>query len=94
MYLRKSIDLFLSVALIFTTVLVAAIPSHCQSTGQPIVKGELGARIDRFMSEVEESGFSGSLLVAKKDDIVFARGFGFADRGKQVRSTSHTIFDM
>ena len=46
------------------------------------------------MSDLEASGFSGSLLVAKKQEVVFAKGFGFADRGKQVRSTSHTIFDI
>jgi len=41
---------------------------------------------------VDEGLLSGSILIAKGGKIVFAKGYGFADRENNIRNTPETIF--
>ena len=41
----------------------------------------------------KENNFSGSALVKKGDNIVFARAYGYAHRGFKVKNTIDTMFD-
>jgi CubicO group peptidase (beta-lactamase class C family) len=86
---QKTILTAFSLAVFFCT----AASSGSGST-RDIVKGRLGNQIDGYMQRLEQSGFSGSLLVAKEGEIVFAKGLGLADRAKEIRATSETIFDI
>jgi len=46
------------------------------------------------LSKLAESGFSGVLLVAKDSQIVIAKGYGLANREKQLPFTTATVFDI
>ena len=56
------------------------------------VNGELGARIDVFLSRITPFGFSGTVLVAKGDQIVLNKGYGLAIRSQGVPNAADTIF--
>ncbi|MCZ6598021.1 MAG: serine hydrolase [Planctomycetota bacterium] len=66
----------------------------CDGGDEPIVRGELGAEIDEYMSRVEAFGFSGVLLVADARGIVFAKGYGLADREKGIPVGTDTVFTV
>ncbi|MFQ5825182.1 MAG: serine hydrolase domain-containing protein [bacterium] len=59
-----------------------------------IVNGEIGTKIDEYMSRLENLGFSGALLVAKDDEIILAKGYGLADRERNIPVTTETVFTI
>lgn len=46
------------------------------------------------IKDVEDNGFSGSVLVAKDGKILLSKGYGIADLGKKTENTSKTIFEI
>jgi CubicO group peptidase (beta-lactamase class C family) len=58
------------------------------------VEGPLGRELDERMNERARAGFSGVLFVAKDGDVVIAKGYGLANRERQIPFTSRTVFDI
>ena len=55
------------------------------------LKAEVTKRLDQVASEDK---FSGVVLMAKDAQILFARAYGYADRGKKARNTLETKFNL
>ncbi|MEL6251234.1 MAG: serine hydrolase domain-containing protein [Bacteroidota bacterium] len=51
-------------------------------------------RMEKYLSDFEKAGFSGSVLVAEKGEILLRKGYGESDQGKGVPNKPETIFDM
>ena len=56
------------------------------------VSGELGGRLDEYLTRITPFGFAGTVLVAKDGEIVLNKGYGMAIRAEGVRNTSDTVF--
>lgn len=53
------------------------------------------AKMDRYLQQQAASGeFNGSALVARNGRIVFARGYGYADRENRRPNTAETLFRL
>jgi len=63
-------------------------------SGRDEVHGPLGEALDRYLSQLEVFGFSGSALVAKDGQVVLNKGYGLADRAAKRPYTASTIFDI
>jgi CubicO group peptidase (beta-lactamase class C family) len=63
------------------------------TAGEQVV-GELGQTLDRYMKRAEANGFSGSALAARGDQVILAKGYGWADREKKIRETEATVFSI
>lgn len=50
------------------------------------------APLDGYLDRVESFGFSGTVLVAKKDEVLLARGLGLANREQRTPMTPETAF--
>ena len=61
---------------------------------EEIINGDLGGKIDRYMRKAEANGYAGSVLVARGENIVLAKGYGLADREKKIRQTAETVFSI
>jgi CubicO group peptidase (beta-lactamase class C family) len=61
---------------------------------QPLSFAERANRVDQYYEQAVKHGFSGSVLVAKDDRILLAKGFGEADRAKHVPNTKDTLYDI
>ncbi|MGD9723764.1 MAG: serine hydrolase [Pirellulales bacterium] len=59
-----------------------------------VIAGDLGQKLHEHMSKGAEQGFSGALLVAKDGQVVIAKGYGMANREKQIPFSSTTVFDI
>lgn len=60
--------------------------------GAGIVRGADAQRIDAYLTQLEEQGFSGALLVARGDEVILSRGYGLADRTRGVPVGPDTVF--
>jgi CubicO group peptidase (beta-lactamase class C family) len=58
----------------------------------PIVSGSIGRGLDSAFTVLAKEGLSGSVLVAAADRVVFAKGFGFADRARRIPATVATRY--
>ena len=72
--------------IIFLALLLFFSCSVFQSDQKKIVK-----EIEAYMTRLENNGFSGSLLVAKDNKILLARGWGFANYQKKIPFTENTV---
>ncbi len=53
---------------------------------------DIKAKINEYMARSEKNGFSGALLVAKAGNIILSRGYGLANRERNIPVTSQTVF--
>ncbi len=60
--------------------------------GQPVVIGDTAIRIDNYLKKLEtEEGFSGGLLIIKNGKKVFSKGYGWANKEKQIPFTTTSL---
>ena len=59
-----------------------------------VVNGALGRALDAHLTAQEKLGLHATALVAKGNEILLHKGYGFAIREKQRRNTVETIFDI
>jgi CubicO group peptidase (beta-lactamase class C family) len=58
-----------------------------------VIRGNLGAALDQYLSRLEGFGFSGAVLVAKDGKIFLSKGYGLADRERSIPVTADTMFE-
>ena len=64
-----------------------------QKNGQTVIEGTKGKKIDDLMRAYEGEGLlSGSVLVAEKGNVVYKRGFGYANAEFKVPNAPDTKF--
>ncbi|MBO0330850.1 serine hydrolase domain-containing protein [[Muricauda] lutisoli] len=51
-------------------------------------------KIDNYLSQSVVNGYSGSVLVVKKGEVILSKGYGWADRLKKVPNTPSTVFNI
>jgi len=54
-------------------------------------KNNLTSKLEEYMIHAEKAGFSGSVLVAKDNQILLAKGYGMADKNKGIPFTAETV---
>lgn len=72
---------------------LACVPCAAQA-GTGTKAGERGRAIGEFVADCARFGFSGSVLVAEGDEIVFERGFGLAEREPARANDPDTLFEI
>lgn len=66
--------------IILAGALCVQAPSVARAQAAGAVRGEIGARVDRYLARLVPYGFSGAVLVAKDGAIVLEKGYGQANR--------------
>lgn len=59
-----------------------------------IIRGEIAQKIDRFMTKIESTGYSGALGIIKDGKVILAKGYGYADREKKKVFNRDTVFTI
>ncbi len=76
-------------------ILLAACVACGQPTGEAIIKGTQSILIDKYLTGlVTDKNFSGGFLIVKSGEVVFSKGYGWADRRKKIPFTSSTLASM
>jgi CubicO group peptidase (beta-lactamase class C family) len=71
---------------------VICVASPAPDTGA--VVNPPGKRIDSYFQALEQGGFSGTVLVARKGKLLLHKGYGLADREDKTPCTTETVFDI
>ncbi|WP_421807533.1 serine hydrolase [Flagellimonas sp.] len=82
---------------IYVFILMALV-AHSKSTGQ-ILNNEskslgLVDRLDNYLSASASNGLNGAVLIAKGQEIILHKGYGWANRKKNIENNTETIFDI
>ena len=75
-------------------LLLSSVTAAAPDLQTEVVEGDAGSRLDIHMSALEDAGFSGTVLVAKQGEIVLHKGYGLADRRREIACRPDTIFDI
>lgn len=59
-----------------------------------VVDGELGRKLDDFVTGYMDKGFSGVVLAVYDGRKVLHKGYGLADRERGIPNTTETVFDV
>lgn len=59
-----------------------------------VVEGELGARLDHYLTQITPFGFSGAVLVASDGEVVLNKGYGMAVKSQGTPNPSQTVFSV
>jgi CubicO group peptidase (beta-lactamase class C family) len=84
--------LALTAALVFAAI--AGARTIAGTDPDAVVSGLLGQKLDAYLTAQEKAGLHATALVAKNDQVLLHKGYGFADRKQQVRNSTATIFDI
>lgn len=57
-----------------------------------LTKEKLNKKIDNYLIQGVKNGFAGAVLIARNGEIILNKGYGLADREKQIPNTPTTIF--
>jgi CubicO group peptidase (beta-lactamase class C family) len=69
-------------------------PRAAPAVERPIVAGDLGPRLDDYLSRLEALGFSGTALVQKNSSVILRKGYGWADKTINRRMTTENVVDL
>ncbi|HXB55644.1 MAG TPA: serine hydrolase domain-containing protein [Vicinamibacteria bacterium] len=58
------------------------------------ISGAAGGRLDAYFEALAVEGFSGTVLVARKGELLLNKGYGLADRERHVPCATNTVFDI
>lgn len=79
---------------LFLLCVILVSPVTAQAQESAIVSGELGTKMDDYMTRLEGLGFSGAILVAREGDILLQKGYGLADREQNRPVNPSTVFSI
>jgi len=69
-------------------------PVWAAGQGKGLMKGKLGEELDGLMMGFSKEGYSGAVLVAHHDEIILHKGYGLADRERNIQNTPETLFNV
>ena len=81
-------------ALIFAVVLAGVGVSTARGADKPIVSGDVGKRLDEYLSRIERFGYSGGALVVRGKDVVLMKSYGMSDRANHVPLTTDSVYNL
>jgi CubicO group peptidase (beta-lactamase class C family) len=72
-----------------TVTCLAAFAAFAQAP--PVVRGDVAARVDQYLTRLVPYGFSGAVLIAKDGQVVLEKGYGLADRESRLPYTADLV---
>jgi CubicO group peptidase (beta-lactamase class C family) len=72
-------------------VLTASLVVASATPPADVVQGEVGTRMDTYLTRLVPFGWSGAVLVARDGEVVLNKGYGLANRAQHLPWTSDTV---
>jgi CubicO group peptidase (beta-lactamase class C family) len=83
------------IAIFFATACTAEPPYRFASEEQLIKSNNVGEQIDQVLVSQHMSGaFDGTVLIRKKDELIYRRVFGYSNREQNKKNSVDTISDI
>jgi len=91
--IRRSITLALLCAFLASSPRLAASKTK-PYRHKPKSVADLTSALSEYFDKVGGLGFSGAVLAAKDNKVIFRNGYGWADLGRRIPITPETVFDI
>ncbi|MCT8136849.1 beta-lactamase family protein [Anaerobacillus sp. CMMVII] len=76
-------------------VILGFIGWYFGSTTHSHLKGTDAEKLTAFMDQkASDIGFNGTVLVAKEGEVLFSKGYGYADKENEIANTPDTVFHI
>lgn len=79
---------------LLTAILILALIISENCHGQLSRENKTSKKIENYLSELEQVGFNGSVLVELNGKLIVSKGYGFSNIDKKTRNSPTTIFDI
>ncbi|MBC8754868.1 serine hydrolase [Kordia sp. YSTF-M3] len=79
------------ILLVFSTIAFVVITSTAQEKLNP---KDTFTKIDTYLSNGTDNGFSGAILVIKEGQLIINKGYGLANKDSKTLNNPNTIFDI
>src|ERR1700752_998904 len=84
----------LACALVPSALAAQEPPAPPPSPSPVVVAKGLGEKIDEEAAALSALGFNGSVLIAKDGQVILCKGYGLANREKELANGPDTLFDV
>lgn len=74
-------------------LLLSPSPSAAAGDGETVISGDLGKRLDATVAEATGGSFWGAVLVARGEEVLLSKGYGFADYDGRPNAPD-TLFEL
>jgi CubicO group peptidase (beta-lactamase class C family) len=74
--------------------LLAALAPLVAAQDAPVVSGDLGQRLDTYLTRLERFGYAGGALAVRGKDVLLMKSYGLADRTRGVPLTTHSVYNL
>jgi len=79
--------------LVAVVSLGAGIPG-ARGEDKPIVSGEVGRKLDDYLSRIERFGFSGGALAVRGKDVLLMKSYGLSDRAQKTPLATDSVYSL
>jgi CubicO group peptidase (beta-lactamase class C family) len=80
--------------LVFLTIAIISLGTLTSNAQEKLGHKDTFTKIDSYLNASVNNGFSGSVLVAIKGEIILSKGYGWSDRKNKIPNTSSSIFNI
>jgi len=75
-------------------IMMPGAASQASADDRPVVNGDVGKRIDEYLTRLERFGFSGGALVVRGKDVLLMKSYGLSDRAQQIPLATDSVFSL
>ncbi|MEW5984501.1 MAG: serine hydrolase domain-containing protein [Acidobacteriota bacterium] len=61
---------------------------------KPVVTGEVGRKLDEYLTRLERFGYAGGALAVRGQDVLLMKSYGLGDRAKGLRLTTESVYNL
>jgi CubicO group peptidase (beta-lactamase class C family) len=82
------------IALVLTIIALASSVPLARADDRPVVNGDVGRRLDEYLSRLERFGFSGGALAVRGKDVLLMKSYGLSDRAKNIPLATDSVYNL
>ena len=82
------------VAVVLTLIGPTGVAPVAAAEDKPLVSGEIGKRLDEYLSRLEQFGFSGGALAVSGKDVLLMKSYGLSDRARKIPLATDSVYNL
>ncbi len=82
------------IRLVFSTIALVILGAFTSNAQEKVSSKDNFTKIDNYLSDGTNNGFSGAILVIKEGELIINKGYGLANKDSNALINPNTIFDI
>ena len=81
-------------AIVLTFIAPASVVPMAAAQDRPVVSGDVGKRLDDYLTRIERFGFSGGALAVRGKDVQLMKSYGLSDRAQKIPLATDSVYSL